>query len=51
MPVGSATAARSSPCATIREEDLDAIMADYDAIVFVLRDGKIAYWREYFDTR
>jgi ketosteroid isomerase-like protein len=21
-----------------------------DAIVFVLRDGKIAYWREYFDT-
>ena len=22
-----------------------------DAIVFVLRDGLIAYWREYFDTR
>lgn len=22
-----------------------------DAIVFVLRDGKISYWREYFDTR
>jgi uncharacterized protein (TIGR02246 family) len=21
-----------------------------DAIVFVLRDGKIAYWHEYFDT-
>lgn len=21
-----------------------------DAIVFVLRDGKIAYWREYFDV-
>jgi uncharacterized protein (TIGR02246 family) len=21
-----------------------------DTIVFVLRDGKIAYWREYFDT-
>lgn len=21
-----------------------------DAIVFVLRDGQIAYWREYFDT-
>ncbi|MGZ3420612.1 MAG: nuclear transport factor 2 family protein [Polyangiales bacterium] len=21
-----------------------------DAIVFVLREGKIAYWREYFDT-
>lgn len=21
-----------------------------DAIIFVLRDGKIVYWREYFDT-
>jgi len=21
-----------------------------DAIVFVLREGKIVYWREYFDT-
>jgi limonene-1,2-epoxide hydrolase len=22
-----------------------------DAIVFIVRDEKIAYWREYFDTR